>query len=121
MLEDQPTEEKEELYSVEHLHRLYIFAMTWSFGALLNTEDRDKLNVFIHEKFPELDFPTDETQPDVHQSIFDYFVTKNGVWQHWKTLVTTYVYPELSTPDFLSILVPIIDNVRIDYLIGTGF
>lgn len=109
----------EELYSVEHLHRLYIFAMTWSFGALLATEDRLKLNQFVHEKFEDFDFPIDEHQPNAQQSIFDYFVTKTGTWQHWKTLVTNYVYPELSTPDFLSILVPIVDNIRIDYLIGT--
>lgn len=109
----------EELYTVEHLHRLYIFAMTWSFGALLDTEDRNKLNHFVYEKFPDFDFPVDENQPNAQQSIFDYFVTKTGIWQHWKTLVTNYVYPELSTPDFLSILVPIVDNIRIDYLIGT--
>lgn len=116
--EDQPVETKEELYSVEHLHRLYIFAMTWSFGALLNTEDRVRLDAFVQEKFSDFDFPIEESQPDIKQSVFDYFVTANGTWQHWRTLVTNYVYPELSTPDFLSILVPIVDNVRIDFLIG---
>lgn len=93
--------------------------MTWSFGALLNTEDRVRLDAFVHEKLSDFDFPIDEAHPDVEQSIFDYFVTTNGSWQHWKTLVTNYVYPELSTPDFLSILIPIVDNVRIDYLVGT--
>lgn len=117
--DDQPTEEKEELFSVEHLHRLYIFAMTWSFGALLNTEDRQKLDCFVHEKFVDFDFPTEESDPDAQQSIFDYFVTKTGNWQNWKTLVTNYVYPEYATPDFSSILIPIVDNVRIDYLIGS--
>lgn len=34
-------------------------------------------------------------------------------------MVTNYVYPETSTPDFSSILVPIPDNVRINYLINT--
>lgn len=34
-------------------------------------------------------------------------------------MVTNYVYPENSTPDYSSILVPIVDNVRIDYLIHT--
>lgn len=119
--EEQVPVVKEELYSGEHLHRLYIFALTWSFGALLNTEDRAKLDLFIHEKFPNFDLPkegdNEETQTDA--SIFDYFVTTTGLWQHWRTLVTTYVYPELSTPDFLNILVPIVDNVRIDYLIAT--
>lgn len=93
--------------------------MTWSFGALLNAEDRLKLDVFVHDKFSDFDFPIEESQPDVKQSIFDYFVTKTGNWQNWKTLVTNYVYPEFQTPDFASILVPIVDNVRIDYLVGT--
>lgn len=93
--------------------------MTWSFGALLNSVDRLRLNEFVHEKFTDFDFPVDDAQPDVSQSIFDYFVTKHGIWQNWESLVTTYVYPEYATPDFASILVPIVDNVRIDYLIGT--
>lgn len=32
-------------------------------------------------------------------------------------MVPSYSYPEMSTPDFSSILVPIVDNVRINYLI----
>lgn len=109
-------EVKVEIYSPEHLHRLYIFAMSWSFGALLNTQDRLKLDAIVKEKFPAFDIPQEDS---VDSTIFDYFVSTAGVWQHWRTLVTNYVYPELSTPDFLSILVPIVDNVRIDYLIGT--
>lgn len=91
--------------------------MTWSFGALLNTQDRVKLDVFVKEKFPAFDIPTEDNAAD--STLFDYFVSTNGVWQHWRTLVTNYVYPEMATPDFLSILVPIVDNIRIDYLIGT--
>lgn len=90
--------------------------MSWSFGALLNTQDRLKLDAIVKEKFPAFDIPQEDS---VDSTIFDYFVSTAGVWQHWRTLVTNYVYPELSTPDFLSILVPIVDNVRIDYLIGT--
>lgn len=88
-LEDKPPEEKEELLSVEHLHRLYIFAMTWSFGALLNAEDRLKLDVFVHDKFSDFDFPIEESQPDAKQSIFDYFVTKTGIGKIGKRLSQT--------------------------------
>jgi dynein heavy chain len=42
-----------------------------------------------------------------------------GEWEHWNTMMDTYVYPENSTPDYGSILVPIVDNVRINYLIDT--
>ena len=34
-------------------------------------------------------------------------------------MMDTYVYPEMSTPDYSSIIVPIVDNVRINYLINT--
>lgn len=34
-------------------------------------------------------------------------------------MVTNYVYPENSTPDYSNILVPIVDNVRVGYLIHT--
>lgn len=34
-------------------------------------------------------------------------------------MVTNYVYPETSTPDFSTILIPIPDNVRINYLVDT--
>lgn len=46
-------------------------------------------------------------------------MSSNGTWEPWTSLVTNYVYPDISTPDFLSIMVPIPDNVRIDYLIDT--
>jgi dynein heavy chain len=42
-----------------------------------------------------------------------------GNWEHWDTMMDTYVYPETSTPDYSGILVPIVDNVRINYLINT--
>lgn len=51
--------------------------------------------------------------------MFDYVVNNTGEWELWSTRVTNYVYPEYSTPDYASILIPIPDNVRIDYLINT--
>lgn len=33
--------------------------------------------------------------------------------------MTNYIYPEVSTPDYASILIPIPDNVRTDFLINT--
>lgn len=52
-------------------------------------------------------------------SIFEYFVDELGNWQHWSTRVEEYNYPDDSVPDYLSILVPNIDNVRTAYLIKT--
>lgn len=117
MADEEKPKVKDESCSAEHLHRLYIFALAWGLGAFLNSTDRLKLDAHIREKYRSLDFPRAEEKPD--STIFDFFVSPTGSWQLWKTLVTPYVYPELSTPDYLSILVPIADNVRIDYLIQT--
>lgn len=42
-----------------------------------------------------------------------------GQWVHWNSRVAEYVYPSNTTPDYSSILVPNVDNVRTDFLIGT--
>lgn len=102
---------------MEHLTRLYIFALTWGLGAVLNGPDRLKMDEFFRKAFSNLDLPIDEEWTTA--SIFDFFVAKNSEWRLWRTLVTPYQYPELSTPDYLSILVPIPDNVRIEYFIKT--
>ena len=40
-----------------------------------------------------------------------------GEWEHWNTRVEEYIYPEDSVPDYSSILVPNVDNVRTNFLI----
>ncbi|KAL9890241.1 LOW QUALITY PROTEIN: dynein axonemal heavy chain 1 [Glossina fuscipes fuscipes] len=114
--EDAIVEEKKDTCTPEHLHRLYIFALAWGLGAYLSSTDRMKLNLYIKETFPDLDYAKGTP---AENSIFDFFVSPAGAWHSWKTLVTPYMYPEVSTPDYLNILVPIVDNVRMDYLIGT--
>ena len=42
-----------------------------------------------------------------------------GNWDHWRTRVEEYKYPKDHTPDYLSILVPNVDNVRTDFLVHT--
>ncbi|XP_075145766.1 dynein axonemal heavy chain 1 [Haematobia irritans] len=114
--EEPVVEEKEDTCTPEHLHRLYIFALAWGLGAYLSASDRVKMNQYVKQSFPDLDYAKGTA---TENSIFDFFVSPTGAWQSWKTLVTPYMYPEVSTPDYLSILVPIVDNVRMDYLIGT--
>ena len=71
----------------------------------LNTID-EKLNLPIHRDVMIITF--------LHHYFF--FI---GAWQHWNTRVSEYVYPSDSTPEYSSILVPMVDNVRTEFLIRT--
>ena len=42
-----------------------------------------------------------------------------GQWVHWSSRMEEYVYPSDWTPEYGSILVPNVDNVRTDFLIQT--
>lgn len=58
-------------------------------------------------------------EPQKYFLLFMILKYVSGNWEHWDTMLDTYAYPENSTPDYSSILVPIVDNVRINYLINT--
>ncbi|XP_022609362.1 dynein heavy chain 5, axonemal [Seriola dumerili] len=104
--------------SREHLERLYVFALMWSIGALLELADRRRMDIWlrandsIHLNLPEISCDSEDT-------MFDYHVTADGQWIHWSTRVEEYVYPSEITPEYSSILVPNVDNVRTDFLIHT--
>ncbi|XP_070603204.1 dynein axonemal heavy chain 5 isoform X1 [Erythrolamprus reginae] len=104
--------------TAEYLERLYIFSLMWSVGALLELEDRWKLEHWLrsHETI-NLDLPN--IPEGSEDTMFDYYVTNDGNWMHWNTCVEEYVYPTNSTPEYGSILVPNVDNVRTDFLIHT--
>ncbi|CAF0865917.1 unnamed protein product [Didymodactylos carnosus] len=96
------------------LARYYVFALMWSVGALLELFDRKKLEDFLVAK-KVLDLPPFKSD----ETIFEYVVGENGKWEHWSKLVPEYIYPKDSIPEYSSILVPNVDNVRTDFLIHT--
>ncbi|KAF6214793.1 hypothetical protein GE061_009536 [Apolygus lucorum] len=53
------------------------------------------------------------------ESIFEFLVNNDGQWLHWNNRVEDYVYPTDSVPEYATILVPNVDNVRTNYLIET--
>ncbi|XP_039592867.1 dynein heavy chain 5, axonemal isoform X2 [Polypterus senegalus] len=100
----------------DYLERLYVFSLMWSIGALLELEDRKKLELWLRNHHSiHLDLPN--IPPGSEDTMFDYYVTSDAKWVHWNTRVEEYVYPPDSTPEYGSILVPNVDNVRTDFLI----
>ncbi|XP_062336343.1 LOW QUALITY PROTEIN: dynein axonemal heavy chain 5-like [Osmerus eperlanus] len=95
--------------------RLFVFAVMWSVGALLELEDRVKMEVFLKGHSAHLDLP--HTEGD--QTIFEFMVNEQGQWEHWENKVPEYIYPPDQVPDYSSILVPNVDNVRTDFLMQT--
>ncbi|XP_060921113.1 dynein axonemal heavy chain 5 [Labrus mixtus] len=108
-----PTEEKQGCHG--DVGRLFVFAVMWSLGAVLELEDRAKMEAFLKHLGSSLDLP--QTQDD--QTIFEFTVNEQGQWEHWSNKVPDYVYPKDHVPDYSSILVPNVDNVRTDFLMQT--
>lgn len=98
-----------------HYERIYIVAIMWSIGALLELDERSKLEHFLKSK-TSLDLPKIDTSTE--STIFEYFVDDEGEWQHWNTRVEEYSYPTDHKPQYATILVPNVDNVRTDFLIN---
>ncbi|XP_017781875.1 PREDICTED: dynein heavy chain 5, axonemal [Nicrophorus vespilloides] len=114
-IEEDVEKEEVQTFTSQHIAKLYVFSLIWGIGAFLDNNDRMKLDEFFKESLRELQLPT----VDNKYTIFDYVVDANGEWELWKSRVMNYVYPDQSTPEYSSILIPIIDNVRINFLIDT--
>ncbi|KAK5935878.1 hypothetical protein CgunFtcFv8_021195 [Champsocephalus gunnari] len=97
------------------LGRLFVFAVMWSLGAVLELEDRAKMEAFLKHHSSSLDLPL----PQDEQTIFEFTVSERGEWEHWSNKVPEYVYPKDHVPDYSSILVPNVDNVRTNFLLQT--
>ncbi|NWH66560.1 DYH8 protein, partial [Geococcyx californianus] len=112
-----PSKEEGGLSTTLYLHKLFCFAIMWSLGALLELDSRDKLEAFIRAHDKKLNLP--EISPGTSQTMYEFYVTDDGDWEHWNKRVQEYVYPTDHIPDYMSILVPNVDNVRTQFLINT--
>uniref|UniRef100_A0A3B3QA27 Dynein axonemal heavy chain 5 n=1 Tax=Paramormyrops kingsleyae TaxID=1676925 RepID=A0A3B3QA27_9TELE len=102
----------------KHMERLYVFSLMWSVGAPLELEDRRKMEGWLRNHGSiRLDLPAIAAESD--HNMFDYYVNQSGEWVHWDTRVEEYIYPPDNTPEYGSILVPNVDNIRTDFLIQT--
>ncbi|KAM4875452.1 dynein axonemal heavy chain 5 [Thomomys bottae] len=112
-----PSKEQGGELGPEHLARLFVFGLLWSLGAGLEPEGRQRLELWLRARTqPALPLPPAEDPGD---TMFDYFVTPEGTWLHWRARTPEYVYPAQASPEYSSILVPNVDNVRTDFLIST--
>lgn len=116
-----PLKDGKDQLTTLHIERLYVFVLMWSIGAFLELDDRARLQEFFFQKEEQkfrLDLPDISSNPE--NTIFDYFVNeKTGAWTHWNAVITEYVYPKDHDPEYSTILVPNVDNVRTDFLIQT--
>ena len=112
-----PSKDTKETLQRSHLEKLYVFTLMWSFGAFLELDDRKKLEEFIRNS-KEFKFELPALDPSTDETMFDYYVNEKGEWKHWNTKVEEYIYPNDHTPEYGSILVPNVDNVRTDFLIN---
>ncbi|EMP33916.1 Dynein heavy chain 8, axonemal [Chelonia mydas] len=101
--------------SQEHLARLFVFAIMWSVGALLELDDRVKMELFLQNHSTTLELPAVNGE----ETVFEFGISDCGQWEHWSKRVPEYVYPKESVPEYTSILVPNVDNVRTDFLMDT--
>ncbi|XP_078222058.1 dynein axonemal heavy chain 5 isoform X3 [Callithrix jacchus] len=112
-----PPKEQGGEVSRAHLGRLFVFALLWSAGAALELDGRRRLELWLRARLAgTLELPPPAGPGD---TAFDYFVAPDGTWTHWNTRTQEYLYPPDTTPEYGSILVPNVDNVRTDFLIQT--
>ena len=103
----KPLIESKIFLSPQHMEKIFIWAMCWSLGALLELDDRKKFNEVLLETSDKSLFP-----PVGDETAFEYFVTKEGEWQHWKTQVKEWHYPTDVDPSFGELLLPTLDSLR---------
>ncbi|XP_074653701.1 dynein axonemal heavy chain 8-like [Tubulanus polymorphus] len=110
-----PSKDDKGSLSKDWLEKLFIFALMWSLGALMELDDRARMERFLVEHDSRLNLPRVQDG----ETIFEYVVSETGTWQHWRERVDEYLYPSDSVPEFSGILVPNVDNVRTNFLMDT--
>ncbi|CAH8650310.1 unnamed protein product [Schistosoma curassoni] len=112
----KPEEKDSPSITFKYMERIYIFALMWSIGAFLEGDDRAKFEAYLR-KHETVKFDLPEISTESHSTIFDYLVNDLGEWIHWDTKVDEFLYPTDHTPEYSSLLVPNVDNVRTEFLI----
>uniref|UniRef100_H2YUI8 AAA+ ATPase domain-containing protein n=1 Tax=Ciona savignyi TaxID=51511 RepID=H2YUI8_CIOSA len=110
-----PSKEEVGILPQFHVERLFIFCLMWSVGATLELADRARMEAFLIDHESNLDLP--KIDAGSGHTIFEFVPDANGEWEHWSKRVVEYIYPSDSIPEYSSILVPNVDNIRTKFLI----
>ena len=95
------------------LERLFIYALTWSVGGLLEDNDRAKFTEYICN-LTTVGLPTFTTEGD---TLYEYRVNPDSMeWERWKA--PEWEYPvDVAEPNFANMLVPTIESARVGFII----
>ncbi|GAB0182986.1 dynein axonemal heavy chain 5 [Grus japonensis] len=115
LLQGLLSDQYEKQLSEEHIARLFIFAVMWSAGALLELDDRLKMELFLRKHSAVKELPAVNGE----ETMFEFGINACGQWEHWSKKVPEYIYPKDSVPEYTSILVPNVDSVRTGFLMHT--
>ena len=97
-----------------YLKKLFLYAFVWSIGGLVELDDRRKLHNHLQKH---CDIPLPSIMASSNETIFDFRVNSVGEWEHWSKSVPEWAYPADYSPEFSSIMVPTVDNVRMEYML----
>jgi len=103
--------------SSSFLENIFVFSMFWSFGSLLELDERKMFQEFCFQNIPDLNYP--KLDPETQDTIYEFFVDDNGEWCHWSEKVPQWIYPTDHDPEYCKIIIPTVDNVRTEFLIDT--
>lgn len=76
-----PSKEEGGIASLAHLHKLFVFGLMWSLGALLELENREKLEAFLRGHESKLDLPV--IPKGIPQTMYEFYVTDYGKLKNW--------------------------------------
>lgn len=103
-----------DLYALE-LERLFLYALAWATGGVLESEDRLKLTTY----FSSLAGKDNNVMPALSagDSIYAFKVNPDSMeWEKW--VAPVWEYPaQIAEPDFSSMLVPTIETTRASFLL----
>lgn len=101
------------------LERLFIYALTWSVGGLLEVEDRKKFTAHIKSIASTSGNPTNVPVMDSPEdTLFEFRVNTDSMeWERW--VAPSWEYPTgIEDPDFSSMLVPTVETNRSSYILA---